>query len=152
MSKTFVWKSKIPASAETVFDWHKQPDAFKKLIPPWEKVELVGMTGPISQEGSLVTLRMTVLGPIQATWVSRHHDYVEGREFRDTQIKGPFWAWEHTHRVIPETEQSCWLEDSIVYTVPFGFLGEWFGGWFVQRKLEKMFRFRHAVVLKECQG
>jgi ligand-binding SRPBCC domain-containing protein len=40
----------------------------------------------------------------------------------------------------------------VEYALPFGFLGRWFGGWFVRRKLERLFRFRHEVTAREVRA
>ena len=37
----FVKESVIKASPERVFAFHHLPDAFERLIPPWEKVKVV---------------------------------------------------------------------------------------------------------------
>jgi ligand-binding SRPBCC domain-containing protein len=37
---TFVATSRLPASAEAVFDWHEAPGAFERLTPPGERVRV----------------------------------------------------------------------------------------------------------------
>ncbi|MGH9865913.1 MAG: SRPBCC family protein, partial [Candidatus Acidiferrales bacterium] len=74
-----------------------------------------------------------------------HLGYIEGREFQYFQRSGPFRRWEHTHRFIPDGPEACWVEDHIQYELPMGALGSLFGGWFVKRKLEKLFAYRHRV-------
>jgi ligand-binding SRPBCC domain-containing protein len=144
----FIKKTRIEAPAQAVFAWHEQPDALPSLIPPWEKVRVKSQTGPISQEGSQVTLCINILGPISVDWVSEHHNYQAGRQFQDTQISGPFAHWTHTHRVIPIDETHCFLEDDIDYALPLAPLSHWVAGWMVHDKLTRMFDYRHAQVLK----
>jgi uncharacterized protein len=139
----FVRRSRIPASAEEVFRWHAEPGAFQRLTPPWEPVEVVDEGGGL-RDGVLVELRVRV-GPIRLAWVSRLSDCQPGRSFRDTQVRGPFAFWQHTHSMEPDGDSACWLEDRIEYALPFGFLGRWFGGFFVRRKLERLFDYRHRV-------
>ncbi len=143
----------ISAPAAEVFAWHEQPEALDKLNPPWEDVKVVSKTGPVSQDGSQVTLSIPLipvpgLSFIRMNWVSEHSDYIAGVQFKDTQISGPFWHWVHTHSVI-DTENGCLLDDNIEFEVPFGSLGWLFAGWFIQGKLQKMFDYRHQVVLDE---
>jgi len=139
----FLKQSKISAPAKQVFAWHERPDAFSSLLPPWEHMEVLSQSGPISETGSQIALRIYVLGPIFIDWISEHHDYHTGREFQDTQIKGPFQHWTHTHRVTPIDESSCILEDSIDYALPFSPLSDWVAGWVVNQKLSRMFEYRH---------
>lgn len=150
--ETFVRRSRIPASAEEVYRWHAEPGAFQRLTPPWEPVEVVDEGGGL-RDGVLVEIRVRV-GPFRVPWVSRLSDCRPGRSFRDTQVRGPFAFWQHTHGMEPDGDagdtgdtgdSACWLEDRIEYALPLGFLGRWFGGWFVRRKLERLFEYRHRV-------
>jgi uncharacterized protein len=144
MSETFTFRSKMPASAEDVYRFHLEPDALERLTPPWEKVMVVSRTGNIEQPGSTVTLRVTV-GPFSQDWVAEHVACEPGRMFRDAMRSGPFRHWEHTHRFVPDTDHSSWLEDSVEYEFPLGWLGKLFGGAYTHRRLQRMFEWRHKT-------
>lgn len=139
----FIHRSRIEASARDVFEWHKRPGAFERLKPPWESVEIVERTGGI-QSGDRVKLR-TRQGPLWTSWIIEHRDYIEGVQFRDVQVSGPFKRWEHAHRILPDGVNACILEDDITYVLPFGLAGKFLGSRFVDMKLRRMFEFRHAV-------
>jgi ligand-binding SRPBCC domain-containing protein len=139
----FTAVSSIHAPAEEVFRWHADPDALKRLTPPWEPVEFLE-PAPGIRDGDLGVLRVRV-GPFRVRWVFQHRDYVEGRQFRDVQISGPFRRWDHTHRMIPEGPSMCRLEDCIEFELPFGWIGRFLGAWYVRRKLKKLFRYRHRL-------
>lgn len=47
--------------------------------------------------------------------------------------------------MIPQGPDSSVLEDAIEYELPFGAIGWLVGRFFVQRKLKRLFAFRHAV-------
>jgi ligand-binding SRPBCC domain-containing protein len=145
MPQTFVKRSRIAAPAERVFDWHMRPQALAELTPPWEPVEIVERTGGgIDDIGSRVVLRVG-RWPLRTRLVAEHTHFEPGRMFRDVLVQSPFARWEHTHLVEPDGPGACWLEDRIVYALPFGALGRMLGGWFVRRKLERMFDYRHRV-------
>jgi len=144
MAEVFVYRSRMPAPAEKVYAFHAEPGALEKLTPPWEKVKILQRTGSIEQEGSRVTLRVKV-GPFAQNWIAEHRDCQPGRMFRDVMISGPFPRWEHTHRFLPESEASSWLEDRVDFELPLGWLGKVFGGAYTRRKLERMFAWRHQV-------
>src|SRR5258708_392141 len=105
----FVRRSRIAAPAAEVFRWHARPGALERLTPPWERIAVVERTGGI-ENGARVALRMGS-GPFAVRWVAEHRDYVEGQQFRDVQVSGPFARWEHTHRMAPEGPGTCVLED-----------------------------------------
>ncbi|HVA18529.1 MAG TPA: SRPBCC family protein [Candidatus Dormibacteraeota bacterium] len=143
MSETFVQRSRIDASAEKLFEWHAQPGALERLTPPWEQIEILE-PAPGIHDGSRGAFRVRV-GTFRVRWEFEHRGYIEGRQFQDFQRSGPFRRWEHTHRFIPDGPAACWLEDRIEYEVPMGTLGSFLAGWFVKRKLRKLFAYRHRV-------
>jgi len=139
----FTAQTRIDAPAEVVFRWHAEPGALERLTPPWEQVE-VERRSPGIHDGDRGVLRVR-LGPFRVRWVFEHRDYVEGRQFRDVQITGPFRRWDHTHRFTPEGSGACLLEDSIIYELPFGTVGKILAGWYMRRKLARLFRYRHRI-------
>lgn len=141
--ETYIHRSRIAAPAYAVFRWHARPDALEKLTPPWVRVRIVDRTGGIKDGGRMVLL--VELGPFRLRWVAEHCDYVEGRQFRDIQVQGPFAKWEHMHTVTPDGPDACWLEDRVAYALPFGRLGRLFR-WLVRRRIRRLFEYRHAVV------
>jgi hypothetical protein len=143
MGEVFTQRTRLEAPADAVFRWHARPGAFERLNPPWAPARVVERTGLI-ESGSRVGLRLP-LGPLGLRWVAEHRDYVEGQQFRDVQIEGPFARWEHTHRVAPDGPAACWLEDRIEYALPGGALGALLGGRLVRRTLARTFAYRHRL-------
>jgi ligand-binding SRPBCC domain-containing protein len=141
-TEVFVRRTRIPAPAAAVFQWHDRPDAFAQLTPPWERVRVVERTGGIAN--GRMTLEVQ-FGPLRRRWVAQHVNFQPGRQFRDVQIEGPFARWEHTHTVEPDGRSACYLEDRIEYALPLGWLGRLLAGRFVRKKLDRLFAYRHRV-------
>lgn len=139
---TLTFESKIDAPAEALFSWHTRSGAFHRLIPPWEDVRVAKFEG--IQDGQRAVLRVGV-GPVSLKWVAEHHDYIEGRQFCDRQVKGPFARWDHQHRMEPEGDNTSRLIDHIEYALPLGGLGEAVAGKGVRKKLERQFAYRHSI-------
>ena len=148
-------RSVMPVPARELYDWHARPGAFLRLAPPFEPVEVAKWTGgeatrdlpPAQQWGDLsdgaeVHLQMKQ-GPVTVRWLARHEQHVEGEQFVDAQVTGPFAKWEHTHRFIAEGADTSILDDQIDYALPLGPVGALFGGAFAKGKLERTFAFRH---------
>ncbi len=140
----------MPASAAAVFDWHARPAAFFRLIPPWERVEVVAVDGPLG-DGQRVTLRAGILGPVAKDWVAELFDVVHGRQFRDRELTGPFAHWQHTHSMHPTGLDASDLTDDIEYRLPFGRVGQLLGGRLVRSKLAAMFAYRHALTASDLR-
>ncbi len=138
----FEKQSRIEVPVKELFNWHKSPLAFERLTPPWEKVRVVERQGGI-QSGGRMVLEIKQ-GPFRRRWVAVHGDYVEGSQFVDEQLQGPFTKWVHTHRMLPETETTSLLDDHIEYQPPLAFLGEVAARLYLRRKLDRLFAFRHA--------
>ena len=146
-AQLFVRRTRIELSAEEVFRWHARPGALERLTPPWAGVRVIERTGGIANGGRVV-LSMPV-GPLHVRWVAEHRDYVEGRQFRDVQVEGPFARWEHTHRFEPDGPAACYLQDRIEYELPLGPVGGWLGGPMVRSMLDATFAYRHAVTVQD---
>ena len=146
--ETFVHRSRIGASAEDVYRWHTEPGALSLLVPPWERVEVV-VEGRI-ETGSTTILRVAV-GPLRLRWVAEITSCVPGREFVDRQTSGPFAFWQHRHRMVPDGDGSCFLEDSVSYALPGGYLTHLIAGRLVHAKLLRMFEFRHRVTARALE-
>lgn len=129
-----------------LFEWHRRPGAFERLVAPWEDVQVSGLPRPL-QDG----LRMEVtvpLGPLRLGWCSVISDLDPASGFRDVQEGGPFAHWDHHHRM-SEGEAGAVLEDAIQYRLPLGWLGRAVAGSMIERRLDRMFAYRHRVTQED---
>lgn len=108
-----------PVSVEALFAWHERSGAFERLSPPWDRPKVLEHTGGI-RDGAKVVLQLHA---------------------------GPFTVWEHTHRFAPIDARLSTLDDHIRYELPLGVLGSAVAGAYTQRTLERVFAYRHAVML-----
>ena len=149
----FFKRSEIHASARDVFAWHQSPDALTRLIPPWEPVTVE--QAPASLGDGAVAVLLLHIGPMKLRWVARHRDLMDhgeaGGEFTDEQVSGPFASWVHRHTVRAMGPGRCALEDRIEYAVPLGRLGRTLAGWYVRKRLTRMFDYRHAATISALQ-
>lgn len=135
--------TRLPFSPEEVWAWHVRPGAFERLTPPWERARVLERPTAL-ENGSRVVLEVHA-GPMPLRWVAVHRDVTPGRGFIDEQVEGPFAHWVHEHLFAPERD-GCMVTDRITCSPPLGAVGGWFGGPFVRAKLERMLRYRHAVL------
>jgi len=143
MTFTFIRRCELPVPADEAFAWHERPGAFERLLPPWENARLLRRQGGI-EDGASTELAMRI-GPVPVRWRAEHFGFEQDRQFCDRQVSGPFKFWEHTHTFVPGGASSSTLEDRIEYQPPLGKLGSLLGRRTIQRKLEKMFDYRHQV-------
>lgn len=150
MPEVFHLRSPMPVSAAELFRWHARPGAFSRLLPPWERVVLVRTDGSL-RDGARTVLRVPLVGPLRKTWIAEHHDYVEGEQFCDRQVTGPFAAFDHVHRMEPAADGTSFLDDRIEYRLPLGTLGRLFGGRSIRKALERMFAYRHRLTAEDLR-
>ena len=146
----FVKESLIKASQERVFAFHELPDAFERLVPPWENVEIV-QKADISKIGSQAIIKQKFLWFTVSTWVAEHTKYHPPGMFEDTQVSGPFKKWVHLH-TIEEHPKGATLRDEIEYKAPFSYFGMAATPMIVLPKLKKMFEYRHRVTKDWCEN
>ncbi len=139
----------LPVSVQASFAYHARPGALQRLIPPWESATIESSSGSITV-GSEVTLRASVLG-IPVRWLARHTHYDPPHLFADTQVSGPFAAWDHRHEFKSLDDQRSALTDRIEYRLPGGRVGQFLGGWKALATIESMFAYRHRVTRDDLQ-
>jgi uncharacterized protein (TIGR01777 family) len=150
-SMIFTRQNHIKAPVEDVFQWHARPGALERLSPPWDPLEVI-QKGPGIDTGTRVEMNMKAGPlPVKMRWVAQHTKYEENRMFQDRQIKGPFKSWVHTHTFETGEQGSTILEDRIDFTLPFHPWGNLFGGRSVLKKLERIFRYRHATTASDIE-
>jgi len=133
--------SKLPFPAEDVFAYHVRQGAFERLLPPWEDRRVGRQVGGVSDGGRVVF--DAGRGPLGRRRVAERSGYDEGRQFTDSQVKGPFAQWEHTHRFLPLGDQGSELIDHVEYRLPAGWISDAVASGAVARQMERLFRFRH---------
>ena len=149
MKHVFEKSLRVPAAAKRVFAWHAAPGALGKLIPPGEPIRILEHSGGI-ENGARVVLRMGY-PPLAFRWIAIHEGYVEGRQFQDRQLQGPFRFWLHTHSITAEGAHACTLLDHVEFELPLSPLSD-IALPLVRRKLEATFQYRHEVTLRAFTG
>lgn len=146
----FIKQSAIRATPERVFQFHEQPDALALLTPPWERARVI-QPAKISDIGSRAVVELIVLGLFKKKWVAEHTVYEPPNQFEDVQVEGPFKTWRHRH-IVERHPDGAVLRDEISYEPPMGFVGRLVAPVFVQRRLEKVFNYRHEITRRWCEG
>jgi uncharacterized protein (TIGR01777 family) len=149
--KSFIRTTHIDGiSSNELFAWHIREGAFERLNPPWQQFKVIERKGNIQNNGT-VKIKMKIAGPIHTTWLVKHSDYVEGKQFKDSQIKGLFSSWTHTHLFNSLELSSCILDDHIEYSLPGGTVSEIIASPLINKKLNQMFGYRHLLTRNDLR-
>ena len=79
------------------------------------------------------------------SWESEISNFQNETTFTDQQLKGPYKKWVHTHDFL-SVKNGTLMRDVIVYKVPFGIFGRIFGGAFVRRDVNNIFKYRFEKI------
>ena len=140
-----VFRSRLDVPATDLFAWHTREGAFERLTPPWAPVRLEHFEG--IRDGDRAVLRIGP-GPFGLKWVAEHFDYVEGQQFCDRQVQGPFGLWRHRHRMEEAGDAASVLVDDLRFEPPLGELGQ-LGVPLIRRELRRMFAYRHRITRQD---
>ena len=140
---TIEHSSILEATPGEAWAWHRAPGALERLVPPWERVEVVSRLGGI-EAGGRVELRVG-RAPFAFRMTVRHRDAAPGRGFTDEQVEGPFGRWVHEHRMEAEGPGRCRLTDRVEFETSLGPVATLSDG-SVRRRLKRALAYRHATV------
>lgn len=146
----YVNRARLDDSAEEVFQWMGRPGAFERLNPPWQPFRGLMRTGSIETGGEATVL--IPLGMLRLRWMLEHRDFVEGRQFREVQLKGPFAHWSHLTSAEPDGPDSCFLDNRVEYSLPLGLAGRVLVAGLVLRRLESAFRYRNSTLDQDLKA
>lgn len=147
--RCFTYRSTYPVSREAGWQWHANPGAMERLIPPWERITIIRKDEPDFADGARVEFIIRT-GPISQRWIAEHQTVKAPEHFSDVQVQGPLKSWIHHHRFHVVDEEHFELEDSMEYQLP-GYLENipLAGPYIAERRLEQLFTYRHHVTAND---
>lgn len=134
----------IRAPLADVFRFFSLPANLGVITPPWLGFTILSAPDRTLAAGDRIIYRIRLAG-IPMRWVTLISDWREGESFTDSQEKGPYRKWVHTHS-FEKTDDGVLMRDRVDYELPFGTLGRLFGGWLVRLQLKAIFEFRERKI------
>lgn len=131
----------INCPVEKVFEFHTDTNNLKKITPENIEVNILKIELPL-QLNSEILLKIKQFGFISTEWNIRLTDFKPFSIITDTQIKGPFKNWIHSH-CFEERDGKTLMTDRINYELPFGSIGRIADKLFAAKMIDKQFEFRH---------
>jgi ligand-binding SRPBCC domain-containing protein len=115
-------------------------------MPDWEGIRPVEVGG--ITDGAVTEFRMKI-GIVPQRWVAKHHSYIEGEQFCDDSIKGPFARWNHVHKFVDVGDQEMTIEDKVDWKLPFHFFSRIGAPIMVMPRVRTMFKHRTRRILAD---
>lgn len=136
----------LPVDMATAWDFFSSPQNLATITPPSLSFKIISNLdeGEI-YPGQLIRYIVKPLFGIPLQWTTEITSVNKPFLFVDTQVKGPYKLWEHTHR-FREHGKGILMEDEVRYQLPFGILGKAAHSLVVRKKLQEIFSFRKTVL------
>ena len=134
----------VPRPPAEVFPFFSDPRNLEKLTPPFLHFRVRGASRPALAAGTLIDYSLRLHG-LPVRWQSRIDEWRPSERFVDSQTRGPYATWRHTHEFEPHAGGTI-LRDTVSYELPLGALGGIVAGGRVTRDLREIFAFRRRAI------
>ena len=140
--KTVQW---LPVDIKKAWDFFSSAKNLAKITPPDMNFRIKSELGDHEVfEGMLIEYSVSPLFGIPVYWKTEITEIDAPYLFKDSQLKGPFALWEHTHS-FSEQNNGTRMEDLVKYRLPFGLLGKLTHRLIVKKRIEDIFNYRRKV-------
>ena len=139
----------VPRPIDEVFPFFADAANLERLTPPLVGFTILTPPPIVMKAGTLIDYRIRVNG-IPLRWRTLIESFDPPHSFVDTQLRGPYAHWHHTH-TFREVPGGTELGDRVEYALPLGPLGNIAHALFVKRQLRTIFDYR-SQVMRELFG
>jgi ligand-binding SRPBCC domain-containing protein len=138
-------KQIVPRPRSETFAFFSDAFNLERITPSFLRFRIV-TPAPIKMEaGAVIEYRLALFGaPVYWRTVIESWDPEES--FVDSQTKGPYALWRHTHLFEEKGPRQTLVRDLVEYGVPYGALGRIAHALFIERWLKKIFDYRAAMI------
>ena len=144
--QVFTHSQFVPRPRPEVFAFFSAAENLERITPPFLNFRIQKKSTPQIQEKTLIDYRLKIHG-VPITWRTLIEKWVPDSCFVDTQLKGPYTKWHHTH-TFEDVPGGTMMHDRVLYRVPFGSLGQLFLGKFIRRDVANIFAYRTEQIEK----
>jgi ligand-binding SRPBCC domain-containing protein len=134
----------IPRERDEVFAFFADAFNLEAITPPWLGFRVITPRPIGMAPGTSIEYRLKLHG-LRVDWLTSIEIWEPGRRFVDTQVRGPYRLWRHTH-LFEDHPNGTLVRDRVSYALPLGPLGELARLLFVRRDLDRIFDHRRVAV------
>lgn len=133
-----------------VFAYFADAGNLDSITPDWLNFSIVTPRPIAMRPGALIEYRLKWHW-IPIKWVTRIEEWSPPERFVDTQIRGPYRLWHHTHEFEAEGSGTR-MRDIVRYELPLGFIGRGAHWLSVGRDVSRIFDYRHQRISEVFGG
>lgn len=126
-----------------VFDFFAAAENLERLTPPELGFQIRSDLSRKIKKGTLIEYRIKLHG-LPMKWLTEITGWNPPHSFEDTQLRGPYAKWVHTHTFVAEGNGTR-VHDRVVYALPLDPLGR-IARPIITRQLRRIFDYREKVM------
>ena len=139
----------LPLPREEVFAFFSDAKNLELITPAQLNFKITSPQPIDLREGALIDYQLSLHG-IPMNWRTEITTWQPPHRFVDTQLKGPYSQWIHTHTFTEIDTNTTLIEDEVRYRLPLEPLGDLFH-FIVEGELRKIFDYRQMVVTEQLR-
>lgn len=134
----------VPKKPDDVFPFFTDEQNLEKLTPKFLNFKVLKKSTPQITQGTLIDYKLGLHG-LPISWQTKIENWSPGQRFVDTQLKGPYKLWHHTHDFIPFAGGTL-LRDRVIYKIPLGTVGNLALGLKIKSDVSQIFSYRRKII------
>ena len=142
---TFQSKTILNSNIDNVFEFFCKSENLQKLTPSSLNFKILSEIPNEMKKGALIDYQIKLYG-VPVKWKTKITKWNPPFEFEDTQLKGPYKLWKHSH-IFTDLGDKTEMTDIVKYNPkgwPFNSL---LNHIFVRKEVEKIFSYREERIL-----
>ena len=141
------YSQKLPINLNEAWDFLSSPNNLELITPKSMDFNIIDWDKKEAYPGQIIQYTVRPILGIKINWVTEITQVRDKEFFIDEQRFGPYTFWHHKH-FIKEIEGGVIMEDVIHYKPPFGFIGVLLNFFFINSKLNSVFKYRELELIK----
>lgn len=144
-TRMFITRQWIVGDPASQFPFFSAAENLETITPPWLNFRIIGKSTKQIQEGTLIDYKLRIKG-LPVKWRTRIENWDPPHKFVDTQLRGPYRTWHHTH-TFEKLGSGTLMTDRVLYRMYFWPLGD-FALPMVKKDVTTIFTYRKQVIEK----
>ena len=136
----------VDESLEKVFEFFSSANNLEALTPPFLNFKVLESSTKDIGQGTLIDYQLSLHG-IPLKWKTLIDQWDPPHKFVDTQLRGPYTKWHHTH-TFEKLGKGTLIKDRVEFKVPLGLAGDLTTSWKVVGDVNTIFAYRHKKILE----
>ncbi len=138
---TYRWLDK---NKDDVFLFFSKAENLEVITPPWLNFKILRKSEGEMKKGTQIEYKLKIKG-VPAYWKTLISNWSPSDYFTDSQLKGPYSRWDHTHRFI-SVQGGTLMTDEVIYKVPFGPIGHVVREAMIAKDVSRIFDYRNSTI------